>query len=67
MTYTKPGGRVTISLLEGDEPPDHYAAYRLVVEDTGIGISEGFLARIFEPFSREKIPPSAASTASALA
>lgn len=54
VTYTKPGGRVTISLLEGDELPDHYAAYRLVVEDTGIGISEGFLARIFEPFSREK-------------
>ncbi len=54
VTYTKPGGRVTITLLEGDELPDHYAAYRLVVEDTGIGISESFLARIFEPFSREK-------------
>lgn len=54
VTYTKPGGRVTISINEEEELPNHYVVYRLVVEDTGIGISEKFLERIFDPFSREK-------------
>ncbi len=54
VTYTPPGGRVNISVTEGEELADHYAVYRLVVEDTGIGISQEFIGRIFEPFSRER-------------
>ncbi len=54
VTYTEPGGRVTLSFKEEDELPNHYSVYSLVVEDTGIGISEDFLERIFDPFSREK-------------
>ena len=33
---------------------NHYATYQIVIKDTGIGISEEFLERIFEPFVREK-------------
>ncbi len=54
LTYTNPGGRVTIKLEEGEELPNQYAVYRLTVEDTGIGIGQEFLNKLFEPFSREK-------------
>lgn len=30
-----------------------YIAYKIVVEDTGIGMSEDYLPHIFEEFSRE--------------
>jgi len=54
ITYTNPGGRVSISVSEIEELPNDYVVYRFVVEDTGIGISPEFLEKVFEPFSREK-------------
>ncbi len=54
VTYTGQGGSVTMSLSEGEELPGKRRRYQLVVADTGVGISEEFLASIFEPFTREK-------------
>lgn len=54
ITYTKPGGKVTISAAEGEELSSQYTVYRLAVEDTGIGIHPEFLDQIFEPFIREQ-------------
>lgn len=53
VSYTGPGGRVTVTLSEeGGSAP--LRVYHLAVEDTGVGISQEFLERIFEPFAREK-------------
>lgn len=54
VTYTNPGGQVTVSITEGENLPNDHAVYRFVIQDTGIGISPEFLDQIFEPFSREK-------------
>lgn len=54
VTYTGPGGRVSISVSEAEELPNDYVVYRFMVEDTGIGIGPEFLEKVFEPFSREK-------------
>ena len=54
VTYTKPGGSVSMSVSEREFHPNHYALYQITVADTGIGINKDFISRIFEPFSREK-------------
>lgn len=54
VTYTKPGGRVSVTAARLETLPNQHALYRLEVADTGVGISREFLDRIFEPFSREQ-------------
>lgn len=53
ITYTKPGGQVRVTLVEGESAGDR-RPYRLKVADTGIGISPEFLPHIYEPFARER-------------
>ena len=52
VKYTPTGGHIQ---LEVEELPrnEHYARYRFVVQDDGIGMSEKFQKHIFEPFERE--------------
>lgn len=54
VTYTPNDGKVDISVRELEKLPNDCATYQFLVKDTGIGISEDFLAHIFEPFEREK-------------
>lgn len=54
VTYTGPGGRVSVRLTEEGPWVKDLRAYRLVVEDTGVGMDEKFLNRLFEPFARER-------------
>ncbi len=54
VSYIENGGRVALSVSEVQKLPNHYAVYQFVVEDTGIGISKGYLEHIFELFEREK-------------
>lgn len=54
ITYTNPGGSVTLTASEPEVLPNGYALYQFEIKDTGIGIKEDFLTHIFEPFEREK-------------
>lgn len=54
VKYTPAGGRVTVSAIEMENLPNDYAIYQFIVEDNGIGISQDFINRIYEPFEREQ-------------
>lgn len=52
VKYTNPGGKIELCAEELPCGKEGYAHYRYTVTDTGIGMSEEYLAHIFEPFSR---------------
>ena len=53
LKNTPAGGKITIDIREIPFDRENYIAYKIVVEDTGIGMSEDYLPHIFEEFSRE--------------
>lgn len=54
VKYTPDGGILSISISEKTSAKKGYGCYEFVFEDNGIGMSEEFLSRIFQPFEREK-------------
>ena len=50
--YSEEGAGITVRLKE-IASQNSSGKYQLIVEDTGIGMSEEFLEQIFEPFARE--------------
>ena len=46
--FTPAGGRITVAMKEKD------GVYELRVKDTGIGMREEFVKRVFDPFERER-------------
>ncbi len=54
VKYTPAGGIVTIRVVEKPGAPAGYANFEFTVRDTGIGMSQEFVERIFEPFERER-------------
>ncbi len=54
VKYTGAGGKVAIKVLEIPGAPAGYGNYEFRIMDTGIGMSEEFVSRIFEPFERER-------------
>ena len=54
VKYTPDGGKITLDLTEIPAEKPEYAAYRIVVQDTGVGMSADYLPHIFEEFTREK-------------
>lgn len=53
VKYTPEGGKISISVKEEPFEKENYIAYRIIVEDNGIGMSKEYLPHIFEEFSRE--------------
>lgn len=49
--FTEEGDNVSLEVSEVEN--QEYAKYKIVVSDTGIGMSEEFLKRLFEPYARE--------------
>lgn len=54
IKYTGPGGMVSMRISEKPGAPEGFARYEFCIRDTGIGMSEEFVARIAEPFERER-------------
>lgn len=54
VKFTKPGGTLSIRVIEKDGAPNGYASYMFRVKDTGIGMSKEFQKHIFEAFTREQ-------------
>lgn len=54
VKYTPNGGNIYIRLNELESDWDGYVKHEIIIEDDGVGMSEEFLERIFDEFSREK-------------
>ncbi|MBQ3866639.1 MAG: response regulator [Clostridia bacterium] len=53
VKYTEPGGSVSVDLREEESPVAGSVRLTYRVSDTGIGMTPEFMARMFQPFSRQ--------------
>ena len=54
LKYTKPGGAISIRVIEKGLTKKGSGIFEFRVKDNGIGMSPEFVKTIFEPFTREK-------------
>ena len=54
IKYTPDGGSIVVDILEFHYSKEGHTSFRIVVADTGIGMSEEYLPHIFEEFTRER-------------
>lgn len=52
VKYTPDGGKIRFSITEKPSNQAKVGCYEFIFEDNGIGMSEEFMEKIFEPFSR---------------
>ena len=53
IKYTEPGGRISVDLRETESEVPGCVKLAYVVADTGIGMTPEFMAKMYEPFSRQ--------------
>ena len=54
IKFTPPGGTVSVRMSQLLGAPEGKGLYEIRVKDSGIGMSQEFAQRIFEPFERER-------------
>ncbi|MGN0812243.1 MAG: response regulator [Candidatus Coproplasma sp.] len=54
VKFTPSGGTVSVRVAQLGGAPEGMGRYEIRVKDTGIGMSEEFVNRIFDPFERER-------------
>ena len=54
VKFTPPGGSVSVRVEQLPGAPLGRGLYEIRVKDTGIGMSQEFAARVFQPFERER-------------
>jgi len=54
VKFTKPGGMISVRVIEKPGAPNGTADYEFRVKDSGIGMSREFQKHIFEAFTREQ-------------
>ncbi|MDE7234980.1 MAG: response regulator, partial [Ruminiclostridium sp.] len=50
--YTSEGGRIEFTVTEKPTPENGVGCYEFIVRDNGIGMTQEFLDRLYEPFER---------------
>lgn len=53
VKYTPAGGMITFRIMQNTTFKHGYGDYVFIIKDNGIGMSEEFVKRVFEPFERE--------------
>ncbi len=53
IKYTPNNGSVTIDVKEFQSKQEGYASYKVMVSDTGVGMSKDYLPHVFDKFVRE--------------
>ncbi len=66
VKFTRPGGCVSVTARRGEVSAAGYARFVITVRDTGIGISEDFLPRIYNSFERESCSTVSGNTGTGL-
>ena len=54
IKFTRPGGMVSLRVIQRPTAPEGYADFEFHIKDNGIGMSPEFQEHIFEAFSREE-------------
>lgn len=54
IKFTPSGGSISLRIIEHPSSLNGFGNFEIRVKDTGIGISEEFLGKIFDPFERER-------------
>jgi signal transduction histidine kinase/DNA-binding response OmpR family regulator len=53
VKYTEPGGSVSVNMSEEPAEEDGFVLLTYIVSDTGIGMTPEFMAKMYQPFSRQ--------------
>ena len=53
VRYTQEGGQINFTVQQLSRPSRKYVYMQFIVKDNGVGMSEQFVKKIFEPYSRE--------------